>query len=203
MSLTEFVPAHLNPFAIKHVIRIPYVFEEGNWKCHLARLQSLNFRAAIVGPQGCGKTTLLEELVQRLPATFDVATFHLFLPQEKHLHEEMLLEALQESAQDKILLVDGIERLSFFQRRRLYRETRNRAGLVVNVHHKCRLPTWVKCRPNMSLLFILLAQLRLNTPVIRFAAEVYFRKFRGNVREVFRSLYDDFSAGRISQRSNS
>ena len=178
------------------------MFEEGSWECHLAKLQLLSFRAAIVGPQGCGKTTLLEELDQRLPAAFDVTTFHVFLPQEKQLHERMLMEALEASAKDKILLVDGIERLSFFQRRRLYRETRNRTGLVVNVHSKCQLPTWIKCRPSVSLLFSLLGELGLNTPEIGDAAEIYFRKFRGNVREVFRSLYDDCSAGRISHSTN-
>jgi len=56
----------------------------------------------------------------------------------------MLREAIKLSRQGRVLLVDGIERLSIFQRRNLIKRTRNSAGSIVTQHHTDKLPTWVK-----------------------------------------------------------
>ena len=198
MLSTSFIPAHQNPFAIERVIALPYSFVEGDWRHHLERLRALNFRAAIVGPQGSGKTTLLEQLNQRLPEHFNVTTHYAFLPQEKQPHANMLNEAINESSAGKIVLIDGIERLSFFQRQRLYRTTKKQPGLIINVHQKCRLPTWIHCQPRQKMLAQLLVEVGQGTPEINAAAQKYYIDFGGNIRDVFRALYDDYSAGKFN-----
>ena len=198
MLSTGFIPAHQNPFAIERVIALPYLFVEGDWAHHLERLRALNFRAAIVGPQGSGKTTLLEQLNQRLPEHFNVTTHYAFLPQEKQPHAMMLHEAINESNAGKIVLIDGIERLSFFQRQRLYRTTKKQSGLVINVHQRCRLTTWIQCQPSHLVLTHLLDEIGQGTPEVIAAAEKYYNDFGGNIRDVFRALYDDCSAGKFN-----
>ncbi len=55
-----------NPFAVQRVLTIRYRFLDGSWGDLLERLAALGFRAALVGPHGHGKTTLLEDLGARL-----------------------------------------------------------------------------------------------------------------------------------------
>lgn len=191
----RFIPAHQNPFAVRHVTQLEYLFDAGQWSVHLDRLSQLNFRAAIVGQQGSGKTTLLEQLRERLLLEFDRPAWHIFLPQQTTHHAEMLNEGLQHSVDGAILLVDGIERLTFWQRQSLFRSTKHRAGLVVNVHSPCRLPTWIHCRTSIQILSRMLDQLNIFDSAIRAAAVELFDLHRGNIRDVFRSLYDRYSTG--------
>ena len=55
-----------NPFAVQRVLAIRYRLSGVTWEELLARLAALRFRAALVGPHGHGKTTLLEDLGERL-----------------------------------------------------------------------------------------------------------------------------------------
>ena len=55
-----------NPFAVQRVHAIRYRLAGITWEELLERLAALGFRAALVGPHGHGKTTLLEDLGARL-----------------------------------------------------------------------------------------------------------------------------------------
>jgi ABC-type hemin transport system ATPase subunit len=55
-----------NPFATVHVHRIRYRFDGLTWDQFMERLAQWNYRGAIVGPEGTGKSTLLEDLRPRL-----------------------------------------------------------------------------------------------------------------------------------------
>src|SRR6185436_15582003 len=57
-----------NPFAVRRVLAIRYRLSGETWEGLLERLAALRYRAAIVGPHGRGKTTLLEDLAPRLEA---------------------------------------------------------------------------------------------------------------------------------------
>jgi DNA replication protein DnaC len=100
-----------NPFAVNRVLAIRYRLSGVTWEELLARLSDLRFRAALVGPHGHGKTTLLEDLGERLGSQgFRVRT--------ATLHEgERRLGAQRESALFRdpdprdLLLVDGAEQL--------------------------------------------------------------------------------------------
>jgi ABC-type bacteriocin/lantibiotic exporter with double-glycine peptidase domain len=60
--LTTTVSARHNPFASHHVEAIPFRFASGDLESNLERLRAMNWRGAIVGNQGSGKTTLMLEL---------------------------------------------------------------------------------------------------------------------------------------------
>src|SRR5687768_9283988 len=57
-----------NPFSTDRVLKIRYRPRGWTWDGLLARLASLDYRAAIVGPEGRGKTTLLQDLEPHLTA---------------------------------------------------------------------------------------------------------------------------------------
>ena len=193
-----FLSARENPLAVNRTSSIAFRFAQHDWKFQLERLRALNFRAAIVGSQGSGKSTLLAELPERLNEA-SVQNHFVFLPQLRDQHQPMLREAITLSEQGHVLLVDGIERLSFFQRRDLIKRTRNSAGLIVTQHHTGKLPTWIKTETTPELMTAVLVDLKLDQPEILAAGEIAFAKHHGNIRNALRDLYDQCAAGGFNE----
>jgi hypothetical protein len=186
------VNAGENPLRSELIERLPIRFEAGSWSEMLKRVQQLNFRAAIVGSKGSGKTCLLEQLHQR------IGQHYLNLPLDRRLHDDQMRAALDASENGNVVLLDGIERLGFWQRQKLFARTKSGPGLIVTVHHPCRLPTWIRFRTNIGLMKQLLNDLDIATPEVLEAGEIAFRNAKGNMREAFRSLYDQFADGCLS-----
>ena len=55
-----------NPFRVQRLAGLAYRLEGTTWEALLARWDALGRRAALVGPEGRGKSTLLAELGERL-----------------------------------------------------------------------------------------------------------------------------------------
>lgn len=178
-----------NPLRTELTECVPFHFRQGDWQSNLDWLEQLRFRAAIVGPKGSGKTTLLSQLASRLPDGHYVN-----LPHDHRWHSDLLQEALCPSKRSKILLIDGIERLTWWQREKLYFQTAARRGLVVVVHSPCRLPTWIRCETDETLMCAVMRELGLNRPEFLLAAKQAFRRHNGNIREALRLLYDQFAS---------
>jgi hypothetical protein len=193
----NFLAARENPLRFNRVSKLGYRFAHHDWPCQLARLEALRYRAAIVGHQGSGKTTLLYELADQLNRA-NIANHHVFLPQATTDHPTMIQQAMTCSQNEAVLLVDGIERLSFIQRRQLLKRTKRGPGLVVAVHQACNLPTWVHCRTNPELMKSVLTDLGLEDPAVQDAGLRAFENSDGNIREALRELYDQFSTGRFN-----
>jgi hypothetical protein len=186
-----------NPLRSEQIEQIPIRFETGDWSENLQRLARLDFRAAVVGKKGSGKTCLLEQLCDRLVGQVGVAAQLFNLPLDKRQHAEQLDRVLAASGRGEIVLLDGIERLSFWQRNRVFRETLAGPGLVVAVHRKCRLPTWIRLRTSLALMRQLIDDLGIATPTVLSAGEIAFDLAGGNIREAFGLLYDQFADGRL------
>ncbi len=184
--------AAANPFRTERLERIPFRFETGDWDSNLVRLQQMNYRAAIVGRKGSGKTTLLEQLQDRLQQ------YYVSLPHDKTCHAEVLRDAIAASKSGQVVLFDGVERFSFWQRWSLLRNTAAGAGLVLIVHRRCRLKTWVHCRPDQQLMIQLLDDLGFTDARVVEAGQAAFERCRGNVREAFLELYDQFASGDLT-----
>ena len=184
--------AGANPFRTERLERIPFRFESGDWDSNLLRLQQMKYRAAIVGRKGSGKTTLLEQLQERLQQHY------VSLPHDKTCHPEVLRDMIAASASGKIVLLDGVERFSFWQRQSLFRDTVGGAGLVLIVHRRCRLKTWIHCRPNQPLMIQLLEDLGFTELSVIEAGQAAFERCRGNVREAFLELYDQCASGQLT-----
>ena len=185
------VNAGANPFRTELLERIPFRFKSGDWDSNLLRLKQMNYRAAILGRKGSGKTTLLEQLQMRLQQHY------ILLPHDKACHSEVLNEAIAASRAGQIVMLDEIERFSFWQRWSLFKNTSAGPGLIVNVHRKCRLKTWVHCRTDEQLMLQLLQDLRVVDPLVVEAGRAAFKRCHGNVREAFLELYDRFADGTL------
>jgi hypothetical protein len=189
------VLARDNPFAAQRTDALRYHFEEGCWETHFGRLADLGFRGSIVGPQGSGKTTLLHQLAEHcrrrnLPPELVRAS------NDRNENRQILDRLAAGNRSFRVFLVDSAEQLGWLSWRRLMRMSVGQ-GLVVALHRRCRLPTWIECRTTWKTAERLLAELGFadaQSP-LNASAQHAFHRHKGNLRMVFRQLYDDMAGG--------
>lgn len=123
------------------------------------RLKELDFRAAIVGPHGAGKTCLWSTLLHQLDTKYDIRIIRVCLPREHRWSDayQMVKQLPKQVAANRVVMgVDGFEQLRSWQRALLVHQTRHRnLGLLVTSHREfahpfMRLPTLCVIRPNIS-----------------------------------------------------
>jgi hypothetical protein len=180
------VKARDNPFATDRVLRIRYRPQGWTWEQLLARLAQLDYRGAIVGPEGRGKTTLLEDLGERLRGLgFNVP--YLRLTRERPRFERGFLRDFFASVSPRdVLLFDGAEQMGRFAWRSFVRRARRARGLIITSHRTGLLPTLVECETNVPLLRDIVQDLHPGQAGV----EILFARHDGNVREALRELYD-------------
>jgi hypothetical protein len=180
-----------NPFAVHRLHALRYRLGNGGWDVLLGRLRELAGRAAIVGPEGSGKTLLLEELAGRLAATGLAPRILTLTKGERRLRrDERGLVA--GAGPGEILLVDGADELSFLAWSSLVRASRAAAGLVVTTHRPGLLPTLWTCSTSAELLADLVRELLGEEAAAALAPRlaVLFTEHAGNLRAALRALYD-------------
>jgi hypothetical protein len=161
----------------------------------IARLAAANWRGAIVGPHGSGKSTLVETLKPRLADRgFDVATIT-FHDGERQFPAGFLTRALDTTR--PLVIVDGFEQLSWLRRQLLHwRVRRVAAGLVVTSHASTSLPTLYRTAPNLALAEQLVSTLTAENPSPVSLADVAasHASHGSNLRELLFALYDRHEA---------
>jgi hypothetical protein len=171
-----------NPFASDRIESVPYILQGTTWPQLLARLCELNYRAAITGIQGTGKTTLLESLIRHLHALgFQTQVIQL------NSERDRLPESFSPS-HDRVLLVDGAEQLPRIAWLRLKFLTRRCPGLIITTHTPGLLPTLIECHTSPKLLCQIVQQLLPNRHMG--SCDELFCRHAGNLRSVLRELYD-------------
>jgi hypothetical protein len=175
-----------NPFAVQRVLEIRSRLPPGlTWEDLLDRLAALRWRAAIVGPHGHGKTTLLEDLAPRIAARgFRVRTVSLreARPRLDRTDEEMI----QSLGPGDVLLVDGAEQLGWLSWTAVRLRTRRAGGLVITSHQPGLLPTLFECQTSPELLAGIVEELSGDD----LDAGELLARHCGNVRDALRELYD-------------
>lgn len=185
--------ARENPLTVQRVRRLRYRLTGASWEEMLQRLHALDYRAAIVGAHGHGKTTLMEDLGQRLAAEgWEVRSLRLQRGQG-WLTAEQRRSLVDGAGRRAMWFVDGIDELSALERWRLLRE-RRAGGMVIAVHREGLLPTLWRCETSPRLLEALLSELGVggeHRPGP--SAERLFAEHDGNLREALRALYDVYA----------
>lgn len=188
--------AKKNPFASHRVEALPYRAKGVDLERLLDRLAALNWHAAIIGKEGRGKTTLLENLC-------DLAHAHGIRAELRYLSAEREPDAAEEAraiteAVDprSVLFLDSVERLGRRGMNRLVAEFSGRAGLVVTRHTNwSSLPVLYECATDLLTTTSLVRDL-LGRPIDDLLPEIerLFAAHRGDVRKVLADLYDRFAA---------
>lgn len=181
-----------NPFRVERVLQVRYRFEQDeDWDRLLQRLAVLGWRGAIVGHEGAGKTTLQEDLADRLAAQGRSIVW-LRLNRENRRTAAAQLRSLLETCDSQTLIfADGAEQLGPLLWRRLKRQSLRSGGLIITTHVRGRLPTLIECRPTLRTLQWIVGQLAPRAELRdRTLLESLFDRHAGNLRLCLRELYD-------------
>ena len=182
-----------NPFATDRVLRVRYRPQGWTWDAMLARLAAMDYRGAIVGPEGRGKTTLLEDLGERLKER-GLRLRHLRLSRERPHLDRASRRALVTDISDRdVILFDGAEQMGRLAWWNILRLSRRAGGLVITSHRAGLLPTLVECETSVALLGQIVHTLHppARDPDV---IQSLFLRHGGNIRNALRELYDTTGA---------
>ena len=178
-----------NPFRIDRVSALPFIFPNSIDGDALADRFARLGRAAIVGPHGVGKSTLLRSIADRL-AERGEPVLRLALPGSAMRREQQaVLDQLRPPRPDAAVFIDGYEQLSRWRRHLIHRQC---ARLLVTAHAVGSLPTLIELRPTLQTLDAVLLHLLGGRipPAITDVAHAAFARTGGNLRESLFALYD-------------
>src|SRR5579883_323510 len=120
-----------NPFRSERMDRLRYRLQGTTWPDLLERCERLNYRCAVVGPVGSGKTTFLEELERVLAA----AGFRTRLFRLRQKAPPFAAGFLCGIARNEIVLLDSAGQLNYAQWCRVQWRCRCARGLVITTHN--------------------------------------------------------------------
>lgn len=180
-----------NPFRTGRVLGVRYRMSGETLEDLLDRLKQLDYRGAIVGPKGTGKTTLLEDLEPALAAIgFNVVRLRLD-DRTRSFPRVFLKRFFSELSKRDVILFDGAEQMSWLEWRRFKLRSTRAVGLVITSHHRGMLPTLRECATSPELLDEIITELLGGAPAaIRDAIVDLHRKHNGNLRDALREMYD-------------
>jgi hypothetical protein len=179
-----------NPFRSERIDGLDYRPQDVSWSQILHRLDSLELRAAIVGPHGSGKTTLLNDLGRRFGKQgFQVRSLFMNTDSLRPSLVDML-HACRESGPGTLILFDGAGHLSqpIWQLFKLL--SRKAGGLIITSHTPGRKELLVETSTTASLLDTIVADLLPDPPaMIRRQLPALHHKHKGNIRQALFELY--------------
>jgi hypothetical protein len=180
-----------NPFGVECVHRIRYRPLDTAFEQILVRLDKLNYRAAIVGPEGSGKTMLLEDLQGALERK-GFATRMVFVNDTHPFTDAACRHLLSELPPDEIVLLDGADAVSPSSWRLLrHRTIQHARGLVITTHRRGRFPTLIECRTTPALLREIVDDLLPpGHDIPPSLLDRLYTEHQGNIRDCLRDLYD-------------
>jgi len=187
------VLARTNPFRAERIHSLKFRFHNDTWEQVLRRLELVDFRGAVVGPQGSGKTTFLFELGRQLQV-LGHATQYFCIGQDKELNkvEWSKLANLQPGL---TLLVDGTEILGPLRWYQFGVRTQTARAVIITRHAPCRWPTILSTHTTPALVADLITELlgsRLDPPD-NDEVKRLFEIHRGDARQILRACYDSYS----------
>jgi len=184
-----------NPFATERVSKLRYRID-GTYGDIVERLDELGRRAALIGRHGNGKTTFLDGLERHLVDTGHKVE-RVFV---NSANPRVPLSFWSTDLNDKYVLLDGKERLSFVAWSRFKRACRAARGVVIVEHNRGAWPVLYECSTSIALFEELVDELVQTTDrgmveekLTKSSLSSLFDKHGGNVRDCLRELYDRFA----------
>lgn len=179
--------ARENPFRSDRIESLRYEMPVAEWDDLFARFQAHGRRGALVGPEGVGKTTLLEDLA---PHLHRMGLRPQFIRLNRHRADwKTLRNGLSGGATETdAVLLDGAEQLSGLQWLFFKWQTRQAGAVIVTSHVTGFLPTLRVCPPCEKLFGDFAFRLS-GYACAGIDPVAVFRAHRGNMREAFRTLY--------------
>ncbi len=191
-----------NPFSTRNVRpgAIAYVFPMGlDPEALLARLAHHDWRGAIVGPHGTGKSALLATFIPAIQRSGRSVVHYELHDRQRRLPKTPVPP---KDSKDVVIVVDGYEQLSWWNRTRLQQHCRRKEwGLLVTSHQELGLPTLIRTSVDAELACRLVHAMLppgdktiSDTDVTR-----AFARHDGNLRETLFTLYDLYESRRADQ----
>lgn len=191
-----------NPFRVTQLHQIRYRLLNSDWPTLFTtlfdRLVILNYRGAIIGPHGSGKTTLIETLIIELTTRNFIVRLLRLNEEKTNFPFSFYRELASTIRPDEIIILDGAEQLDYFSWQYFKFITRKAKGLIITTHNADRLPTLIECDVNKELLNNILWELlgpAANS--LRDQADKLYDQHQGNLRNVLRAFYDMCANGEI------
>jgi hypothetical protein len=183
-----------NPFRTERVAALRFRPAEKSWDELLHTFDSLRFRAAIVGPHGSGKTTLMDDIEQHLSAS-GRQVLRLQLNTSTRKLSRTQWRELKVLRTTDFVLLDGAEQLNYLHWKYFLRQTRRAGGVLITSHRSGLLPTLIECHTSPELLQTLIEELLTERKQGEYSAcpEVLWKRHEGNLRNAFRELYDHYA----------
>jgi ABC-type cobalamin/Fe3+-siderophores transport system ATPase subunit len=194
-----------NPFATERIRSgaIPYQFPDGEDAARLIeRLRSAGWWGQIVGPHGSGKSTLLAALLPELARSAGEVHLARLHQADRRLPPAMhdALGRTSAAAPRRLLLIDGYEQLSPWDRWRLQHRCRDVGyGLLVSTHRRLwGLPVLCRCRATADTAWRVVRYLLREQGCPFAPADLATRlaALNGDLRELLFELYDWYEASR-------
>ncbi len=179
-----FAAARLRPGGAEYLWSVGFTAEG----C-VAALRQAGWWGEIIGPHGCGKSSLLAALEEPLRAAGRRLVIFRLHAGERRLPPH---EAASWSAETQVI-VDGCEQLGWLARRGLWRAVRRRgAGLLITAHRSLGLARVPLPPADLAQAQAVAAMLQAETEPLVAPADVAaaFRRHGANLREMLFELYD-------------
>jgi hypothetical protein len=191
-----------NPFSVQRLARLEVRLQGADWATLETRLAALGHRAALVAPEGHGKSRLLVAFAARLAARGHHPRHLQLRSGQRWLRRSHWRTLLADPGANDFWLVDGAEQLSPLAWHWLRWRARAAAGLVITSHRAGLLPTWWEPRTSPELLAELVAELLAATAGEGAGAlptlpdlDRLWADYGGDLRAALLALYDHCARG--------